>query len=293
MHSRPPVYKMGMRSRSSITWAGASPPQADLPRSRFSATAATSSWPKWGGQGQKRIRDARVFIVGVGGLGSPVALYLAAAGVGTLGLIDSDTADLSNLQRQVIHTTRDLGTPKVLSAQARIAAINPDVKVECMFERLTSRNILDRIRNYDILVDGSDTFATKFLLNDAAVMAGKPLIHGGILRFVGQVFTILPKESACYRCLFKEPPPSGAVPSCQEAGILGAVAGVIGTIQATEVLKLILKKGRPLTDRLLTYDALTTRLRTVRLHRQPGCQVCGPNPEITVLRDEEQQVCTS
>lgn len=247
--------------------------------------------PEVGGKGQKKIANAKVFIVGAGGLGSPVALYLAAAGVGTLGLIDGDVVDLSNLQRQVIHHTPDVARPKTDSARDKILALNPDVKTVTFHDRLTARNALDLVKDFDIIIDGTDNFPTKFLINDTAVLARKPLIHGGILRFVGQVMTILPGTSACYRCLFKAPPPAGLVPSCQEAGVLGALAGIIGTIQATEALKLILKIGRPLTDRLLTYDALTTRFRNVPLRRNPACPICSEHPTITGLVEYEQEVC--
>jgi adenylyltransferase/sulfurtransferase len=247
--------------------------------------------PEVGGKGQKKIANARVFIVGAGGLGSPVALYLAAAGVGTLGIIDGDVVDLSNLQRQVIHHTPDIARPKIESAREKILALNPDVRVVASHDRLTAKNALDLVKDFDLIIDGTDNFPTKFLINDTAVLAHKPLIHGGILRFTGQVMTILPGTSACYRCLFKAPPPAGLVPSCQEAGVLGALAGVIGSIQATEALKLILGVGRPLADRLLTYDALTTRFRDVAIRRNPTCPVCGDHPTITEPIDYEQEVC--
>lgn len=247
--------------------------------------------PEVGGKGQRRINASSVFIVGAGGLGSPVALYLAAAGVGRLGLIDADRVDLSNLQRQVLHRTPDLGRLKVLSAKEKLLALNPDIEVVTHQERLTAKNIRALTEGYDILVDGSDNFATKFLLNDAAVLLCKPLIYGGILRFSGQVMTVLPRKTACIRCLFIAPPPAGAVPSCQEAGILGAVAGVIGSLQATEALKLILGIGDPLAERLLTYDALTLRFRTIRVKQNPACPVCGTRPQITELMDSEHVVC--
>jgi adenylyltransferase/sulfurtransferase len=247
--------------------------------------------PEVGGKGQKKIANAKVFIVGAGGLGSPAALYLAAAGIGTIGLIDGDVVDLSNLQRQVIHHTPDVSRPKIDSAREKMTKLNPDVNVVTMYDRLTAKNALNAVKDYDIIIDGTDNFPSKFLINDTAVLAKKPLIHGGILRFVGQVLTILPGQSACYRCLFKAPPPAGLVPSCQEAGVLGALAGVIGTIQATEALKLILGVGQPLTDRLLTYDALATRFRNVPLRKNPQCPVCGDHPSITELVDYEPEVC--
>ena len=247
--------------------------------------------PEVGGKGQQKIGQAKVLIVGAGGLGSPVAFYLAAAGVGTIGVIDGDVVDLSNLQRQVIHRTDDIGRPKVDSAKSKMLALNPGVTVETHETRLTAENALDIIGRYDIIVDGVDNFPAKFLINDACFFARKPLVHGGILRFDGRVFTILPGKSACYRCVFKQPPPPGMVASCQEAGVLGAMAGVIGTIQATEVLKLILGRGRLLTDRLLDYDARLTRFREIRIARNPKCQLCGEHPEITKVFDHEPEVC--
>ncbi len=214
--------------------------------------------PEVGGKGQKKIAKAKILLVGAGGLGSPAALYLAAAGVGTIGLIDSDVVDLTNLQRQ--------SRPKVVSGKEKIAALNPDVNVKTYEERLTAGNALKIFSEYDVIIDGVDNFTAKFLINDACFFADKPLIHGGILRFDGRVTTIVPKKSACYRCVFKTPPPAGLVASCQEAGVIGVLAGIIGTIQATEALKLILGIGRPLTDRLLDFDAKKTQpsLRTLR-----------------------------
>ena len=247
--------------------------------------------PEVGGKGQKRIGQAKVLIVGVGGLGSPAALYLAAAGIGTLGIIDGDKVDLSNLHRQVIHGTPDVSKPKVISAKEKIVAINPHVKVVTYFERLTAKNALSVMRDYDVILDGTDNFPAKFLINDAAVFSDRPLIHGGILRFDGQVFSILPRKSACYRCIFKEPPPPGVVPSCQEAGVLGVLAGVIGTIQATEVLKIVVGIGELLTDRILTYEARETVFREIRIRRNPECPVCGTHPKITELVEYDQEVC--
>ncbi|MGD9852213.1 MAG: ThiF family adenylyltransferase [Nitrospirales bacterium] len=247
--------------------------------------------PEVGGKGQKKLSQAKVFIVGAGGLGCPVAYYLAAAGIGTIGLIDSDVVDLSNLQRQVLHHTPDVGHSKVLSAKEKIRALNPDVNVETYESRFTSENARELIRKYDVVIDGVDNFPAKFLINDACMMEGKPFVHGGILKFEGRVFTIMPNESACYRCIFKNPPPPGVVPTCQEAGIIGVVAGIIGTIQATEAIKLILKIGRPLTDRILDFDARTTTFREIRVKRNPNCQLCGPQPSITELVDYEQEAC--
>ncbi len=247
--------------------------------------------PEVGGKGQKRILQSRVLIVGAGGLGCPVGYYLAAAGVGTIGIVDSDTIELSNLQRQIAHNTERLGMPKADSAKLTFEALNPDVTVIPIKERLNKDNILDIIRDYDIVVDGSDNFPTRYLVNDACVLTGKPLVSGAILRFEGQVTTILPRDGHCYRCLFEEPPPPGLVPSCQEAGVLGALPGVIGALQAMEVLKLILQKGEPLKNQLLIYNALTTSFRKVRVPRRSDCPVCGDSPTITELHDYEAEYC--
>ncbi len=247
--------------------------------------------PEVGGKGQKKIAQAKILLVGVGGLGSPAALYLAAAGVGTIGLIDSDVVDLSNLQRQVIHHTPDVGRPKVVSAREKIQALNPDVSVETYEDRLTSKNALDVVKGYDVVIDGVDNFPAKFLINDACFFAGKPLVHGGILRFDGRVMTIIPGKSACYRCVFKNPPPPGLVASCQEAGVIGVLAGIIGTLQATEALKLVLGIGRSLTDRMLDFDARRTAFREIRIRRNPNCPLCGEHPTITRLFDHEPETC--
>lgn len=247
--------------------------------------------PEVGGKGQKKINQSKMLIIGAGGLGSPAAFYLAAAGVGTIGIIDGDVVDLSNLQRQIIHYTPDLNKPKVLSAKEKIEALNPDVEVKTYQELLTSKNALGLFKEYDVIIDGTDNFSAKFLSNDAAVFAGKPLIHGGILRFVGQVFTIVPHKSACYRCVFNSPPPAGLIPTCQEAGVVGVLAGVIGTIQATEALKLILGIGAPLTNRLMTFDAQKMEFREIKLKKNLNCPICGENPTIHELIDYEQEVC--
>lgn len=247
--------------------------------------------PEVGGKGQQKISRSRILIVGAGGLGSPAALYLAAAGVGTLGLIDHDVVDLSNLQRQVIHHTPDIGRLKVLSAKEKIQALNPDVAVVMHEKSLMATNALEVIRGYDVVIDGVDNFPAKFLINDACYFAGRPLVHGGILRFEGRVTTIVPGQSACYRCVFRQPPPSGLVASCQEAGVLGVLAGIIGTLQASEALKLILGIGRPLTDRLLDFDARNSAFREIAVRRNPHCALCGTAPTITTLVDHEQVVC--
>ncbi|MBQ7420643.1 MAG: molybdopterin-synthase adenylyltransferase MoeB [Prevotella sp.] len=243
-----------------------------------------------GVEGQEKLLNARVLIIGAGGLGAPASLYLAAAGVGTIGIVDADIVDLSNLQRQVIHFTKDVGVPKVESAKEKMQAINPDVKVETYHEFLYSGNALDIIKQYDFIIDGTDNFPVKFLINDACVMAGKPFSHGGILRFNGQTFTHVP-GSACYRCMFKEPPPPGAVPTCSQAGVLGAIAGMLGTIQAVEALKYIIGIGDLLTNRLLTFDAKTMQFRTVPVHHRDTCPVCGTYPTITELIDYQQAAC--
>jgi len=243
-----------------------------------------------GGEGQKKFLESKILVIGAGGLGSPVLTYLAAAGIGTLGIVDSDVVDLSNLQRQIIHFTPDVNVPKVESAKNKIEQINPDVKVVTYNTRLTSNNIADIIRDYDFIIDGTDNFPTKFLVNDACVMLKKPYSHAGILRFNGQTFTYTP-GNMCYRCIFKEPPPKGVVPTCSEAGILGAVAGVIGTIQAVEALKYILNKGELLTNKLLTFNALTTQFREIKLKKNENCAVCGNNPSIIELQNYEQPAC--
>lgn len=247
--------------------------------------------PEIGGSGQTKLSQAKVFVVGTGGLGSPAAFYLAAAGVGTLGLIDDDVVDLSNLQRQILHATPDLNRPKVESAKAKLTALNPECNVITHHYRLTAENVLDLIADYDIVVDGTDNFPTRYLINDACVIAKKPLVHGGILRFNGQVMTIKPGEGPCFRCIFREPPPAGAVPTCAEAGVLGAVAGIIGVIQATEVIKLVLGKGDPLVGRILTLDALKLKFRDVKISRNPACPVCGENPTITQPVEYELPPC--
>ncbi len=244
-----------------------------------------------GVEGQEKISNGKVLIVGAGGLGAPVALYLAAAGVGTIGIIDGDVVDLSNLQRQVIHFTPDVNKPKVISAKEKINLLNPDVKVNTYYDLLTAANALEIIKDYDFIVDGTDNFPVKFLINDACVKAGKPFSHGGILRFDGQAITVLPGTTACYRCVFHSPPPANAVPTCSEAGVLGAIAGILGTIQATEVLKYLTGVGNLLTDRLLTFNAKTMEFRNIKVKHNHKCQVCGDHPTITELVDYEQATC--
>ena len=240
--------------------------------------------PHVGPEGQRKLKAARVLLVGAGGLGSPAALYLAAAGVGTLGLVDFDVVDVSNLQRQVLHGTSDVGRSKLDSARARIHDVNPNVSVDTYELRLTSANALDILREYDIIVDGTDNFATRYLTNDACVLLGKPNVYGSIFRFEGQASVFATARGPCYRCLYPEPPPPGAVPSCAEGGVLGVLPGIVGTIQATEALKLVLGIGEPLIGRLLLIDALGSRFRTVTLDRDPSCPACGTR-EIRELID--------
>ncbi len=244
-----------------------------------------------GFKGQQKLMAAKVLCVGAGGLGSPALYYLAAAGVGTIGIAEADVVDDSNLQRQIIHFTADTGRPKLDSAREKINQVNPDVTVIGHPVFLDAANALDIISGYDFVLDGSDNFAAKFLVNDACVMLGKAFSHAGILRFEGQAMTVVPGKSRCYRCLFREPPPAGAVPSCAEAGVLGVVAGTLGTIQATEAVKYILGKGDLLTDRLLIYDAWSMRFRESRGVRDPACPVCGDHPTLTKLVDYGRPAC--
>lgn len=245
-----------------------------------------------GVKGQKKLMKAKVLIIGAGGLGAPAALYLAAAGVGTIGIVDADEVDLSNLQRQVIHTTKDLGKPKVQSAAETMEAINPDVTVKTYHEFVTSDNIMELIRDYDFILDGTDNFPAKFLINDACVMAKKPFSHAGIIRFRGQLMTYVPDQGPCYRCVFKNPPPKDAVPTCKQAGVIGAMAGVIGCLQALEAIKYICGVGELLVGQLLTFDALKMEFHKIKLPpRDDDCAVCGDHPTITELIDYEQAVC--
>lgn len=239
-------------------------------------------------EGQKRLKAAKVLIVGAGGLGSPIAMYLAAAGVGRIGIVDFDEVDFSNLQRQILHDTDDVGRKKIDSAKDRINSINPEVRADTIEARITSANALDIIRDYDIVIDGTDNFATRYLVNDACVMLGKTNVYGSIFRFEGQISVFTPGEGPCYRCLFEEPPPPGLVPSCAEGGVLGILPGVVGCIQATEVIKIIIGIGSPLIGRLLLFDALEMKFREVAVKRNLDCAVCGANPRITELIDYEE-----
>ena len=244
--------------------------------------------PEVGMEGQQRLKAAKVLCVGTGGLGSPLALYLAAAGIGTLGLIDFDVVDASNLQRQIIHSTRDIGRKKIDSAQEKLNALNPALDVVKHDTMLTSANALEIFAQYDIIADGTDNFQTRYLVNDACVLTGKPNAYGSIFRFEGQASVFATEEGPCYRCLYPEPPPPGLVPSCAEGGVLGILPGLVGVIQATEVIKLILGKGEPLIGRLLLVDALTMRFRELKLRKNPDCPVCGANPTVTELIDYNQ-----
>ncbi|RKG73364.1 molybdopterin-synthase adenylyltransferase MoeB [Corallococcus exercitus] len=247
--------------------------------------------PEVGEEGQAKLLKSKVLLLGAGGLGSPAALYLAAAGVGTLGVVDADVVDLSNLQRQVLHTLERRGQPKVQSAKAAIEALNPDVKVVPFQERLTTANVERILADFDLVLDGGDNFPTRYLLNDACVRMGKPNIHGSVFRFEGQVTTFLPGQGPCYRCLYPAPPPPELAPSCAEAGVLGVLPGLIGMLQATEALKLLLGVGESLAGRLLTFDALGTRFQELKLRRDPECPVCAPGAKVELI--DYEQFCAT
>jgi molybdopterin/thiamine biosynthesis adenylyltransferase/rhodanese-related sulfurtransferase len=278
-----------------LGWPMEMPAQlTDAQRERYSRHILL---PEVGEAGQAKLLKSKVLLLGAGGLGSPAALYLAAAGVGTLGVVDADVVDASNLQRQIIHATSRVGTPKVTSAAATIAELNPDVKVVPHEERMTSENVERLFADYEVVVDGTDNFPTRYLVNDASVFLGKPVVHGSIFRFDGQVTTFIPEKAAkklglaepspCYRCLYPEPPPPHLAPSCQEAGVLGILCGIIGTLQATEAIKILLGRGNTLAGRLLTYDSLKMKFRELRLRRALDCPVCGRKPTITSYIDYE------
>jgi sulfur-carrier protein adenylyltransferase/sulfurtransferase len=270
------------------------PPQlTDAQRERYSRHILL---PEVGEAGQAKLLQSKVLLLGAGGLGSPATLYLAAAGVGTLGVVDADVVDASNLQRQILHATSRVGMLKVESAAKAVAELNPDVKVVPHPERLTSANVERLFADYQVIIDGTDNFPTRYLVNDASVWMGKPIVHGSIFRFDGQVTTFIPDKAAaklgvvagpCYRCLYPEPPPPHLAPSCQEAGVLGILCGIIGTLQATEAIKILLGKGTTLAGRLLTYDSLKMKFRELKLRRAPDCPVCGPKPTITSYIDYE------
>jgi molybdopterin/thiamine biosynthesis adenylyltransferase/rhodanese-related sulfurtransferase len=260
----------------------------ELTSADLSRYARHISLPEVGIEGQQKLKAARVLCVGAGGLGSPLALYLAAAGIGTLGIVDFDVVDASNLQRQIIHTTNDIGSKKLDSAAEKLAALNPGVKVVKHETMLTSANALDILKDYDIVADGTDNFPTRYLVNDACVLLGKPNVYGSVFRFEGQASVFAAREGPCYRCLYPEPPPPGTVPNCAEGGVLGILPGLVGIIQATEVIKLVLAKGNPLIGRLLLVDALAMRFRELKLKKNPQCPVCGENPTVTRLIDYQQ-----
>ena len=268
-----------------MTVAAAAPALSNAEVARYSRHLIM---PEVGMDGQLKLKAASVLCIGAGGLGSPVAMYLAAAGVGRLGIVDFDVVDYSNLQRQVIHGTPDVGRPKLESARDTLQAINPEVRVETHEVALSSGNALDVLGGYDVIVDGTDNFPTRYLVNDACVLLGRPNAYGSIFRFEGQASVFAAKDGPCYRCLYPEPPPPGLVPSCAEGGVLGILPGVVGTIQATEAVKLIIGVGEPLVGRFLVYDALRMRFRELKLRRDPGCPVCGDNPTVTELIDYEQ-----
>lgn len=244
--------------------------------------------PEVGLEGQKRLKAARVLLIGTGGLGAPVALYLAAAGVGKLGIVDFDFVDISNLQRQIIHSTKDINRPKVASAKDKIKAINPEIQVETYNTTLSSKNALEIIREYDLVVDGTDNYPTRYLINDACVLLGKPLVYGSIFQFEGQASVFYAGQGPCYRCLYPEPPPPGLVPSCAEGGVVGVLPGIIGTIQAAEAIKLIVGGSESLIGRLLLFNVWQMKQRELRLERDPGCPVCGEHPSIHALIDYEE-----
>lgn len=247
-----------------------------------------------GGKGQEKLLNSRVLIIGTGGLGAPAAMYLATSGIGNIGLVDFDKVELSNLQRQIIHLTKDINKPKTQSGKETINLLNPDVHVTTYEEMIKADNITDIIKDkdYDFIIDGTDNFPAKFLINDACVMLKKPFSHAGIIRFKGQTMTYLPGKGPCYRCVFKSPPPADAVPTCKQAGVLGVMGGVIGTIQTTEALKYILGIGQLLNGFLLTYDALDMSFRKIKLGKNPNCAICSDHPTITELIDYEQAKCT-
>ncbi len=261
---------------------------ANLTRDQILRYSRHLIMPEVGIEGQQQLKDAGILLIGAGGLGSPLGLYLAAAGVGRLGIVDFDKVDFTNLQRQIIHRTEDVGRLKVESAKERINSINPDVEVKTFNTKLSRENITDLIKDYDVVIDGTDNFPTRYLVNDACIFQKKPNIYGSIFRFDGQATVFYPFKGPCYRCLFPEPPPPGMVPSCAEGGVLGVLPGIIGVIQATEAIKLIIGKGEPLIGRLLLYNALTMKFREVKIKRSPDCPVCGDHPTVKELINYEE-----
>ena len=263
-------------------------PSAALSKEEITRYSRHLIMPEVGMDGQLKLKQAKVLCIGTGGLGAPLGLYLAAAGVGRIGLVDFDKVDLSNLQRQILFDTNDIGRPKIEAATNRLRNLNPDIQIDNFETRLTSENALDILKDYDIVVDGTDNFPTRYLVNDACVILGKPNVYGSIFRFEGQITIFGYPGGPCYRCLYPEPPPPGLVPSCAEGGVLGVLPGIVGAIQAAETLKLIIGKGEPLVGRLLLFDALAMRFRELKLRKNPECPVCGEHPTITKLIDYEE-----
>lgn len=262
--------------------------QVDLSHDEIHRYSRHLLLPEVGIEGQKKLKAASVLIIGTGGLGSPIAMYLAAAGVGCIGLVDMDIVEVSNLQRQIIHGTDDVGSLKIESARKTIAQINPFVKVNSYCEKFTSENALDIAKDYDIIIDGTDNFPTRYLVNDVCVLLGKPNVYGSIFKFEGQASVFWAKKGPCYRCLYPEPPPEGLVPNCAEGGVIGVLPGMIGTIQANEAIKIILNQGEPLYSRLLVLDALAMQFRELSINKNPDCSLCGSHPTITSLIDYQQ-----
>ena len=263
-------------------------PSAALSKEEITRYSRHLIMPEVGMDGQLKLKQAKVLCIGTGGLGAPLGLYLAAAGVGRIGLVDFDKVDLSNLQRQILFDTNDIGRPKIEAATNRLRNLNPDIQIDNFETRLTSENALDILKDYDIVVDGTDNFPTRYLVNDACVILGKPNVYGSVFRFEGQITIFGYPGGPCYRCLYPEPPPPGLVPSCAEGGVLGVLPGIVGAIQAAETLKLIIGKGEPLVGRLLLFDALAMRFRELKLRKNPECPVCGGHPTITKLIDYEE-----
>ncbi len=283
-----PSVAGGAPAAEDVRSARLQPADVELTGDEYKRYSRHLIMPEVGLEGQKKLKAAKVLCIGAGGLGSPVAMYLAAAGVGTLGIVDFDTVDFSNLQRQILHGTPDVGRPKLASAKDRLNALNPNVRIETYETALTSENALQLFEPYDVIVDGTDNFPTRYLVNDACVLLGKPNAYGSIFRFEGQASVFATKEGPCYRCLYPEPPPPGLVPSCAEGGVLGVLPGLLGVIQATEAIKLILGTGEPLIGRFLIVDALRMKFRELKLRKDPDCPVCGTHPTVTKLIDYEQ-----
>ncbi len=292
-HRADPMSEPDIQTAAPVPGRTGSDDLPELSRREMARYARHLVLPEVGKEGQRKLKGARVLLVGAGGLGSPLALYLSAAGVGTLGLVDFDEVDASNLQRQILHGTGDVGRPKLDSARERIGEVNPHVTVETHPVRLTSENALEILEPYDVVVDGSDNFPTRYLVNDACVLLGKPNVYGSIFRWEGQVSVFGLADGPCYRCLFREPPPPGMVPSCAEGGVMGVLPGIVGSLQALETIKLILGAGESLSGRLQIFDALAMRWREVELRRNPECPVCGDEPTVTELIDYEEFCGTS